>query len=112
VLSARRNANAVPRQPARPACPEHETIRAALTGANTATAGAISVTTRTPILSMCRTLLANNFDPRTRLEAVRGDVVCLIVSSIKAAAALTVDEHSGPPRFIAWQPFPAARVRP
>jgi hypothetical protein len=85
-------------------------IRVTLTGANTATAGAISVTSRTPILSMCRTLIANGFDPRCSIEAYRGETLCLIVPTIGMAAALTVNEARGC-NFSKWEPFPTARVR-
>jgi hypothetical protein len=88
-----------------------EAIRVVLTGATTATLGAISVTTRTPILALCRILLANNFDPATPLQAFRSSTLCLTASSIGAGAGLTVNEAHGC-NFSKWQPFPAAKVRP
>jgi hypothetical protein len=85
-------------------------LRVDLAGDERCTAGAVSVTAHTPLLALCRTLLANGFDPTTRLEAYRGDTLCLLISSIKAAAALTVAETGT--RFVAWRPFPASAVSP
>jgi hypothetical protein len=57
-----------------------DVIRATLTGSAVATAGVVSVTANAPLLMLARVLLANGFDPETRLEAWRGATLALIVS--------------------------------
>jgi hypothetical protein len=53
-----------------------------------------------PALDMCRRLLAEGFDPATPLEAYRGDVLCLRISSIGYGAGLCVrDSLIGRPMF-------------
>jgi hypothetical protein len=86
-------------------------IRATLTGDDCCTAGVVTLTARTPLLALCRVLLANGFDPATPLQAFRGDTLCLMVRSIGMGAALTVAEHDTP-RFAPWRPFPSSAVPP
>jgi hypothetical protein len=74
-------------------CKAAGVVRADLTGDDCCTAGAVTLTARTPLLAMCRVLLANGFDPATPLQAFRGDTLCLMVRSIGMGAALTVAEH-------------------
>ena len=63
-------------------------IRAELIGSDTCIALGITVTAYTPVLELCRRLIAAGHDPTTRLEAYRGPTLCLIVRSIGEAAAL------------------------
>lgn len=57
-----------------------------------------------PVFALCRILLAQGFDPTCALEAWRGDVLCLRVSSIGEAANLTVEEtRHGNPRLRRWR---------
>jgi hypothetical protein len=60
---------------------------------------------------MCRKLIGAGFDPVIQLSAYRGDVLCLAVRTIGAAAALTVDEHNGT-RFAKWKPLLRSAVLP
>ena len=59
-----------------------QVIRAELTGADTCTARGITSRSSTPVLAMCRRLIEAGCDPATRLDAYRGDVLCLRVRSI------------------------------
>jgi hypothetical protein len=68
-------------------------VRAALIGSTTATALGIAVEANTPVLVLCRYLLAAGHDPATRLDAYRGKVLSLIVRSIGEAARLEISHH-------------------
>jgi ribonucleoside-diphosphate reductase alpha chain len=73
---------------------------------------AVGLTARStsPVLALCRKLLEAGFDPKTRLEAYRGDVLCLHVRSIGEAARLEV--NSGGTGFKwAREPRPRPVVR-
>jgi hypothetical protein len=63
----------------------------------------------TPVLAICRRLVAAGLDPGRPLIAFRGEMVCLVIRSIGEGAALTVDEHNGT-RFAKWKPFPRSAV--
>jgi hypothetical protein len=65
-------------------------IRAELIGSDTASAAGITVTAYTPVLELCRTLLAAGRDPATPLHAYRGPTLCLKVRSIGEAARLRI----------------------
>ena len=43
-----------------------------------------------PVLALCRKLIAAGSDPTTRLECYRGDTLCLVVRSIGEAATIEV----------------------
>jgi hypothetical protein len=76
------------------------TLRAELEGSNRATALGISARGHTPVLDLCRKLVANGHDPASPLEAWRGDTLALRIRSIGKAAGLTVkDDNVGRPRF-------------
>jgi hypothetical protein len=62
--------------------------RAELVGSDTATALGISVMAHTPVLQLCRVLVANGHDPTTSLEAYREATLCLIIRSIGEGAEL------------------------
>jgi len=51
------------------------------------------VTTSAPVLELCRALVAAGHDPASRLDAYRGDVLCLQVRSIGEAARLEINGH-------------------
>jgi hypothetical protein len=89
---------------------------AELIGTNSVTAQKMVVTSATPILGLCRQLVAGGHDPATPLEAYRGDTLCVRIRSIGQAAQLEpspsgvgfVRRHSrlgaGPPRLRAGPP--------
>ena len=76
---------AVPQTPARPV------IRAELIGGDTCAAGGIVAEANTPVLELCRKLIAAGHHPAARLEAYRGATLCLRVRSIGEAAALELN---------------------
>ena len=73
-------------------------IKAELSGSSTASAYGIVARTGSPVLELCRRLVAGGVDPTTPLEAYRGKMLCLKVRSIGEAAALEV--NSAGTRFI------------
>jgi hypothetical protein len=88
------NVSSPPRQAGLPV------IRAELIGADICTALGTTVQSSTPVLAMCRQLIAAGHGPTTRLEAYRGDVLCLWVRSLGEAARLTVKAMgNGAPGF-------------
>ena len=66
-------------------------VRAEIIGDDTATALGITVTSTSPVLGLCRTLIAAGHDPALALEAYRGDTLCLTVRSIAQGARLQVN---------------------
>jgi hypothetical protein len=75
-------------------------IRATLAGSDRCEAGGISVRGYAAVLKLCRELVAAGFNPASRLEAWRGDTLCLRIRSIGEAARLTVtDDRHGTPRL-------------
>ena len=54
----------------------------------------ITVQAPSPVLALCRKLVALGHDPSTPLDAWRGDVLCLRIRSIGEAAGLEVSPHS------------------
>jgi hypothetical protein len=79
-------------------------LRAELSGSTIASAAGQLAIGNTPILLLCRQLIAAGIDPATSLEAWRGPTLCLRIRSIGAGAKLTVDEHNGT-RFAKWKPW-------
>jgi hypothetical protein len=67
-------------------------IRAELTGSEVASACGLTVRSSSPVLALCRKLVAAGYDPATRLEAYRGKVLCLKVRSIGEAALLEIGD--------------------
>jgi hypothetical protein len=65
-------------------------IRAELTGSDTCTAGDTVARGATPVLALCRQLLAAGVHPATPIHAYRGDVLAVRVRSIAEAARLCV----------------------
>lgn len=66
------------------------TIRAELTGDASASAAEIVVRNPSPVLALCRRLVAAGHDPDSGLEAYRSETLCLTVRSIGVAARLRV----------------------
>jgi hypothetical protein len=67
-----------------------EAIGAELKGGETALACGLVVRSGSPLIVLCRQLVAAGHDPATPLEAYRGSTLCLIVRSIGEAADLEV----------------------
>jgi hypothetical protein len=87
-------------------------VSAELIGSETAVATGITARGPSPVLELCRLLVAADIDPGRPLHAYRGNVLCLIVRSIGAGAALTVKERPFGPTFERWTPFPTPLVKP
>jgi hypothetical protein len=68
-----------------------DTIRAELTGRETAEACDVVANGSSPVLALCRKLVDHGYDPATPLEAYRGDILCLGVRSIGEAAGLEIN---------------------
>ena len=68
-------------------------IRAELIADDSCSALGMTVRGPAPVLALCRLLVEAGHDPATPLEAWRGDVGCLRIRSIGAAAALRIGTH-------------------
>ena len=68
-------------------------IRAELSGSDCASACGVAVRGGSPVIALCRQLVAAGYDPRTPLEAYRGKTLCLHVRSIGEAAGLEIATH-------------------
>jgi hypothetical protein len=68
-------------------------IRAELIGSDACAALGVTVRATAPVPALCRRLIEEGHDPATPLEAWCGDVLCLRVRSIGAAAALRIGTH-------------------
>jgi hypothetical protein len=79
-------------------------LRAELSGSTICTAAGQVAIGHTPILVLCRELIAAGYDPATPLKVYRDGTLALRVRSIGAGAKLTVDEHNGT-RFAKWKPW-------
>jgi hypothetical protein len=85
-------------------------IHATLIGSHHCEAEGISACGASPVVALCRKLLAAGIDPTRPLLAYRGEVLCLTVRSIGEGARFTVDE--GRTAFPRWKAFPCAAVSP
>ena len=80
-------------------------LHAEITSSTTARAAGFSARGASPVLALCRKLLAAGIDPARPLHAYRGEVLCLLVRSIAEGARLTVAEGSrDTPRFRLLKP--------
>ena len=80
----------------------HAVMRAELINVTTATVRALGITScaATPVLELCRTLVAAGVDPTTPLAIYRGGTLALRVRSVGESAGLIVKtDRSGRPRF-------------
>jgi hypothetical protein len=88
-------------------------ITATLIGDDLAQAGDIVCRGRTPVLALCRALVAAGADPDSKLECYRGDVLSLTVKSIGIGAQLTIKEPDhGRIHVARWKAFPASPIEP
>jgi hypothetical protein len=67
------------------------TITAKLTDDDLCEAEGLTVKAASPVLAICRALVAAGHDPATPLHAYRGDTVALKVRSIGEAAGLEIN---------------------
>lgn len=77
-----------------PLTPEFDSskaIHAELTGDDGCTALGVVARSPSPVLLLCRLLVAAGHDPARPLEAWRGPVLCLLVRSIGEAARLKIN---------------------
>jgi len=74
-----------------PARHQTQPIRAELVGSYHCTACGLTAQGETPILAICRALIAAGHDPATPLLVYRGNTVALTISSIGDAATLEVN---------------------
>jgi hypothetical protein len=81
------------REPSSRHCSIRKIIRAELIGSESCTALGITVEVNSPVLAMCRALIAAGHDPAARLDAFRGNLLCLRVRSIGEGAGLRVATH-------------------
>lgn len=86
-------------------------IHADVTSSDRCSAEGFTVRGSSPVLAICRRLVAAGFDTGRSLIAFRGEMVCLVIRSIGEGAALTIDEHNGT-RFAKWKPFSRSAVAP
>jgi hypothetical protein len=68
-------------------------IAAELRGDDVCVAFGVVARSSTPVLNLCRQLVAAGHDPTQPLEAWRDDTLCLRVRSIGEAAAFEIDSH-------------------
>lgn len=68
-------------------------ILAELFGSNVCTAAGLTSRGATPILNLCRRLVAAGHDPNSPVECYRGDVLALTVITIGQGAALELNGH-------------------
>ena len=91
-----------------PAQPGQEPIQAEVNGSTICIAIGLKVDSPSPVLAMCRRLVAVGYDPATPLHCYRGDTLCLTARSIGEGADLQVNSdgtgfiarpeaRSGPP---------------
>lgn len=86
--------------------PRQTPVHAEIIGSDKCRAEGYSARGPSPVLALCRKLVEAGFDPGRPLHAYRGEVLCLIVRSIGAGAALTVAEgRRDAPRFRRWKPM-------
>jgi hypothetical protein len=66
-------------------------LRAELNGSDRCSAVGITAHGHTPVLMLCRLLVAAGHDPARELHAYRGETLCLTIRSIGEAATLDVN---------------------
>jgi hypothetical protein len=69
----------------------HTPIRATLSGDDIVTALGITAQSSSPVLALCRQLVAAGHDPATPMHVFRGDTLALIIRSIGDAARLEIN---------------------
>jgi hypothetical protein len=68
-----------------------EPIRADLIGSDQCRAAGITAHGPSPVLALCRELVATKVDPDRPMHAYRGDMLCLVVRSIGEAAQFDIN---------------------
>jgi hypothetical protein len=68
-------------------------IIATLSGSDTCSAIGVTAQSSSPVLELCRRLIAADHDPRTPLRVYRSNMLCLHVRSIGEASWLRVGGH-------------------
>jgi hypothetical protein len=80
-------------------------LRAELSGSTICSAVGHVAIGQTPVLALCRELIATGHNPDQPLEVYRGGTLALRIRSIGEGARLTVSEEADrPPRFKRWKP--------
>jgi hypothetical protein len=69
-------------------------IRADLSGSDTCIALGLAINSSSPVLALCRALIAAGHDPAMPLEAYRDETLCLRVRSIGEAANIEVNGNT------------------
>ena len=87
-------------------------IPAELTCAHSCAAAGIRAQSTSPILLLCRKLIAAGFGPDQPLLVYRGGTLALTIRSIGEGAGLTVVERPSGPAFEKWRPFSTAAIAP
>jgi hypothetical protein len=70
--------------------PSRSTVQAVLSGYDRAAAGSIKVRSTSPVLALCRALIAAGYNPEARLVAYRGSTAALEITKIRAGARLEI----------------------
>src|SRR5262245_58441739 len=88
-------------------------IIANLDGSSRCTGVGITARGASPVLALCRHLLAAGLDPETDMEVYRAGTLALRVRSLRAAARLTVKTAgNGAPIFAVVAPYRGAAAPP
>jgi len=78
-----------------------------LSGSSTCTGAGITAHSPTPVLALCRELLAAGLDPDTALDVYRAGTLALRVRSLREAAGLRVAPHG-----VGFQCLPPSTAAP
>ena len=79
-------------------------VLADLTGSNRCSALGIVARAYSPVLSLCRDLVAAGHDPTRSMQVYRGATLCLTVRAIGEGAGLAVEDGSGgTPTFVLFR---------
>jgi hypothetical protein len=68
-------------------------VIAHLSGSSTCTGAGITANSPTPVLALCRQLLAAGLDPDQAMDVYRGATLALRVRSLREAARLEINSH-------------------
>jgi hypothetical protein len=80
-------------------------IRAEISGSDRCCALGVTVCASSPVLALCRKLVAAGYDPGRPLHAYRGDMLCLTVTSIGwGAKHVAEDNRLGTPVLRRYRP--------
>jgi hypothetical protein len=85
----------------------HTPIGATLSGDDIVTALGITAQSSSPVLALCRQLVAAGHDPATAMHVVRGDTLALIIRSIGEVIRLRIGSHG-----VGFEADPECGARP